>query len=102
MAIPEEISSQLITLHGAPFVWFVGQILKYILKPSNDIEKYITNKKSKFEFQSPIVGIHVRRTDKINTEAAFHPLSEYMLRVEDYYDRLDLFNKRQNIEVNKY
>jgi len=26
----------------------------------------------------PIVGIHVRRTDKVGTEAAFHSVEEYM------------------------
>lgn len=44
----------------------------------------------------PIVGLHVRRTDKINTEAAYHSLAEYMQHVEDYYDKLDLYNRRMN------
>jgi glycoprotein 6-alpha-L-fucosyltransferase len=29
--------------------------------------------------------IHVRRTDKVGSEAAFHDISEYMKYVEDYY-----------------
>jgi hypothetical protein len=29
-------------------------------------------------FEKPIVGIHVRRTDKVGTEAAFHDVEEYM------------------------
>lgn len=29
--------------------------------------------------------VHVRRTDKVGTEAAFHKVDEYMKHVEDYY-----------------
>ena len=31
-------------------------------------------------------SIQVRRTDKINTEAAFHTLAEYMVHVEERYE----------------
>lgn len=34
--------------------------------------------------------MHIRRTDKIKTEAAFHPLEEYMEHVEEYFNQLDL------------
>ena len=37
-----------------------------------------------------IFSIHVRRTDKVGTEAAFHPLEEYMQGVEEYYNQLEL------------
>ncbi len=33
-----------------------------------------------------IFRLHVRRTDKIGTEASFHSLKEYMDHAEDYYD----------------
>jgi len=32
-----------------------------------------------------ILSIHVRRTDKVGSEAAFHDVSEYMKYVEDYF-----------------
>ena len=34
--------------------------------------------------------IHVRRTDKVGTEAAFHSIEEYMKHVIAWYDKLDL------------
>jgi hypothetical protein len=34
--------------------------------------------------------MHVRRTDKVNDEMSFHPLSEYMAHVKHYFDVLDL------------
>ena len=36
-----------------------------------------------------IFRVHVRRTDKINLEAAFHDIDEYMYWVEHYYDKLE-------------
>lgn len=35
-------------------------------------------------------SIHIRRTDKVGTEAAYHNLDEYMHHVEEYYKRLEL------------
>ena len=94
LAIPEEISDKLITLHGSPIVWFIGEIVKYIMRPSEEMLNLIKEKKEQFKFNSPIVGVHVRRTDKVGTEASFHPLSEYMNFVEKYYNKLELFNTR--------
>lgn len=34
--------------------------------------------------------VHVRRTDKVGTEAAFHGIEEYMTHVEDYYRTLEV------------
>jgi len=39
--------------------------------------------------------IHVRRTDKVGAEAAFHSIDEYMAHVEDYYKTLE---KRQHFD----
>lgn len=36
-----------------------------------------------------IFRIHVRRTDKVGTEAAFHSIEEYMTHVEDYFLTLE-------------
>lgn len=37
---------------------------------------------------APLSRVHVRRTDKVGTEAAFHPIEEYMAHVEDHYQSL--------------
>ena len=41
----------------------------------------------------PFCSVHVRRTDKVGTEAAFHGIEEYMTAVDDYYDQLELTEK---------
>lgn len=37
--------------------------------------------------------VHIRRTDKVGTEAAFHKLDEYMIHVEQYYKYRELSSK---------
>jgi glycoprotein 6-alpha-L-fucosyltransferase len=39
------------------------------------------------------VGVHIRRTDKVGTEASFHSLDEYMQHVEEYYNQLEMIEK---------
>lgn len=40
-----------------------------------------------------LLRIHIRRTDKVGTEAAFHKLEEYMVHVELYYKHKELNDK---------
>lgn len=46
-------------------------------------------------FEKPIVGIHVRRTDKVGTEAAFHAVEEYMKYVSVFSCRFTPKNPDQ-------
>lgn len=94
LVIPEQLAEKLKTLHGSPIAWFLGQITRFIMRPSPEMDAFIAEAKYKFQFRRPIVGIHVRRTDKVGSEAAFHPLSEYMVFVEDYYNQLEINQQR--------
>ncbi|KAJ8933188.1 hypothetical protein NQ318_022682 [Aromia moschata] len=90
LAIPEDLAPRLTRLHGDPIVWWVGQILKYLLRPQEKISKIIQDTMTKMGFKRPIVGVHVRRTDKVGTEAAYHGIEEYMSHVDEYYNYLEL------------
>nr|CAG4645426.1 EOG090X03KK [Lynceus sp. MCZ IZ 141354] len=90
LAIPKDISERLMRLHGDPSVWWIGQFMKYLLRYQPDTQKFVDEAGANFGFQKPIVGIHVRRTDKVGTEAAFHSIEEYMVHVQEYYERLEL------------
>ncbi|KAJ3646334.1 hypothetical protein Zmor_023926 [Zophobas morio] len=90
LAIPEDLAPRLTRLHGDPIVWWVGQILKYLLRPQPKTAAAIQETMTRMGFKRPIVGVHVRRTDKVGTEAAYHGIEEYMAAVEDYYKQLEL------------
>ncbi|ESO07749.1 hypothetical protein HELRODRAFT_75808 [Helobdella robusta] len=89
-ALPLEIFKRLEGLHGEPTAWWVGQMLSFLLKPQKWLQDKLVADEVKHHFQNPIVSIHVRRTDKLKSEASFHDISEYMLHVENYYQYLDL------------
>lgn len=91
LTVPEEIAVRLDHLHDNPSSWFMGQIVKYIMRMSPEMEEFINDAKYRFQFRRPIIGMHVRRTDKVGSEAAFHSLSEYMTFAQDYFDQLNLF-----------
>ncbi|XP_071537591.1 alpha-(1,6)-fucosyltransferase [Panulirus ornatus] len=90
LAIPRDISERLIRLHGDPGAWWVGQFLKYMLKFQPKTQEMLDSMGETLGFQKPLVGVHVRRTDKVGTEAAYHSIDEYMKHVEDYYTALKL------------
>ncbi|XP_078089508.1 alpha-(1,6)-fucosyltransferase isoform X1 [Mustelus asterias] len=85
LAIPEDLAGRLTHLHGDPSVWWVSQFVKYLIRPQTWLEKEIEEATRKLGFRHPIIGVHVRRTDKVGTEAAYHPIEEYMVHVEEHY-----------------
>ncbi len=85
LSIPKEYEVQLKRLHGDPFTWWAGQILAYLMRFNRKFDKTVETKRDKLGFQTPCVGVHVRRSDKIGSEAAFHNLDEYMKHVEEFF-----------------
>ncbi|XP_013793921.1 alpha-(1,6)-fucosyltransferase-like isoform X2 [Limulus polyphemus] len=95
LVIPQDLSDRLIRIHGNPVVWWIGQFLKYLLRPQEGLAMFLKHAEEKMNLKHPVVGVHVRRTDKVGTEAAFHGIEEYMEFVEDYYKQLEL---KQSVE----
>ncbi|XP_037048478.1 alpha-(1,6)-fucosyltransferase-like [Bradysia coprophila] len=87
--IPEDLAPRLTRLHGDPFAWWVGQFLKYLLRMQPQTHNMVDGHRQKLGFTKPIVGVHVRRTDKL-TQVKSHNVEEYMIWVEDYFNRLEL------------
>lgn len=99
LAIPADLAPRLKRLHGEPIVWWVGQFLKYLLRMQPETETIIEAGMHKLGFQSPIVGVHIRRTDKVGTEAALHKVEEYMQHVDEYYNQLEMIEKVEKRRV---
>ncbi|VDK58441.1 unnamed protein product [Anisakis simplex] len=60
--------------------------MRYLMRPNSSLAKRITEFAAKVSFESgPIVGLQIRRTDKVGTEAEFHALSEYMKWTEYWF-----------------
>lgn len=56
LSVPEDLAPRLIRLHGNPFVWWVGQILKYLLRPHENTANMLQDTMTKMGFKRPIVG----------------------------------------------
>ena len=56
MSIPEDLAKKLIRLHGNPFVWFTGQLMKYLLRPQPWLGEFLEKKYQSIHFETPIVG----------------------------------------------
>ncbi|KQL59258.1 alpha-(1,6)-fucosyltransferase-like isoform X1 [Amazona aestiva] len=95
LAVPEDLADRLIRVHGDPAVWWVSQFVKYLIRPQPWLEKEIEEATRKLGFKHPVIGVHVRRTDKVGTEAAFHPIEEYMVHVEE---RFELLARRMHVD----
>ena len=55
-AVPEDLATQLMTFHGYPFIWFIGQFVRYLMRPNMELQKYISNKREAMGLKHPIVG----------------------------------------------
>ncbi|CAG0899213.1 unnamed protein product [Cyprideis torosa] len=99
-AIPKELSERLIRAHGDPAVWWVGQFASYLLRPLDPLREFLVQAKKKLRFhnESPIVGVHIRRTDKVGTEASFHSLEEYFKFVELFFEQEE---KRRGMKLQR-
>ena len=82
-AIPKDLSDRILRIHGDPIVWWVSQFLKYLLRPQEDTAQMLADAEKDQGLTHPVVGVHVRRTDKVGTEAAFHSVEEYMKYVSE-------------------
>lgn len=56
LAIPEDLAPRLSKLHGAPAVWWIGQFIKYLLKPQPRTQQLLDKSIEKLNFRKPIVG----------------------------------------------
>ena len=91
-AVPADLADRIAKVHGDPIVWWVSEFLRYILRPQpptqamlKDIEaeQGMAAADGSSRQQPPLVGVHIRRTDKVGTEAAYHSVDEYMRHVSD-------------------
>lgn len=85
LAIPEDLADRLLRVHGDPSAWWLGQFVTYLTRPNDMLKTDLEESKKKLGFQNPIVGVHIRRTDKVGMEAQFHSVEEYMKYVDEWF-----------------
>ncbi|XP_076353679.1 alpha-(1,6)-fucosyltransferase-like isoform X2 [Tachypleus tridentatus] len=96
-SLPADLLPSLKLISESPLAWWYGQFVKFILRPQEELFSYAKTIKGS-DFIHPIVGLHVRRTDKIGKEASSWNVEEYMVHVEDFYRQLEL---EQSVSVKR-
>lgn len=87
LAVPEDLANKLSRFHGNPVAWWIGQIVTYLTRPQPSLQSRFKQTKAKLNFSHPIVGVQVRRTDKLTAhEAGYHTVAEYMTYVEEWFE----------------
>lgn len=99
LAIPGDLAPILKKYHGNPPLWWLGQVVSYLMRPNPTMLEALNVFIEKIGFNNPIAGMHVRRTDKVGSEASFHSINEYMVHIIDWFDQQDL--KRQRLSLPK-
>ena len=56
LAIPTDLAPRLTRFHGNPSVWWIGQFLKYLIRPQPELQHDLNVTGKKLGFQTPIVG----------------------------------------------
>lgn len=90
-AIPADLAERLKRLEVNPSAWWMGQLKKYILRYQPEVLEAIERTQKKLSFKNPIVGIQIRRTDKLTLkEGESYPIERYMSFAEEYFDQLEI------------
>ncbi len=87
-SIPTDIAQDLAILDRDPFDWISGQMARFLLNMQPGVRDRVRHEIRRMNISHPIVGMHVRRTDKI-IEASYQPLDEYFDAAELYFSQLD-------------
>uniref|UniRef100_UPI000EF468D6 alpha-(1,6)-fucosyltransferase-like n=1 Tax=Ciona intestinalis TaxID=7719 RepID=UPI000EF468D6 len=88
-SLPPEVTQTVNRLHSNPMTWWVGQVTSYLMTLQPDMRREV-DRSIEQHFSDVIVGIHVRRSDKVNRESQFYDADEYMRHVEKWYQRRDI------------
>ncbi|EDV21503.1 uncharacterized protein TRIADDRAFT_60023 [Trichoplax adhaerens] len=86
-AMPTDIFYKVVQFKHNPMAWWIGILAQYIIRPAKQVRQFISKSKADLGFQSPIVGVHIRRTDK-KFEAKMFPIDEYMTKVDQFFNNL--------------
>ncbi|EDV19793.1 uncharacterized protein TRIADDRAFT_32887, partial [Trichoplax adhaerens] len=86
-AMPEKLFYDVMKFKNKPMAWWIGVIALYIIQPNHYLQKFIDQSRNELKFQSPIVGIHLRHTDKAFESKLFN-INQYMIQVNAFYNRL--------------
>jgi glycoprotein 6-alpha-L-fucosyltransferase len=92
LTIPADLEPQILRVFEEPSAWWSNEINKFLFKPKPETQKMLDGAVENLKFKKPIVGLHIRRGNKIQ-EAGYQPVDSYMEAINGFYDQLELTEK---------
>uniref|UniRef100_H2XQC4 GT23 domain-containing protein n=1 Tax=Ciona intestinalis TaxID=7719 RepID=H2XQC4_CIOIN len=99
--VPANFLPRIEAVHSNPMLWWIGQVQSYLMRPQEWLLNDLETCKKEIGFDHPIVGVHIRRTDKIS-EAAYVDLSRYMVHAKNWFDRYAEKNPNKSFKKRIY
>ncbi|XP_055343894.1 alpha-(1,6)-fucosyltransferase-like isoform X2 [Paramacrobiotus metropolitanus] len=94
-ALPDDFPGMVHRVHENPSLWWISQGLTYLWRLQPNVSDLIRLQAGKVTPVTPFVGIHVRRTDKIQAEARIYDISEYAKLADKYWDENNITSADQ-------
>jgi len=88
-ALPAGLAKRIYSLIREPDAWWIGQFVGYLMRPNETVKHILDEAEKNINFSSPVVGVHVRRGDKI-IETEYHEIEEYMEQVELWFIKYEM------------
>ena len=90
LSVPAVFRQDLILQTDNPSVWYMGQLVEFLTKPTSLLDTFLGAKVMELEIgEKPIAGLHVRRGD-FSEVVAPQPIEKYLALVEDFFLQCDL------------
>eukprot|EP00092_Neocalanus_flemingeri_P051889 GFUD01060475.1.p1 GENE.GFUD01060475.1~~GFUD01060475.1.p1 ORF type:complete len:495 (-),score=114.38 GFUD01060475.1:11-1279(-) len=92
-AVPTVLADRMFSLIRDPDAWWVGQMVAYLMRPSEMVRQVLSESETNIDFSYPVVGVHVRRGDKRGEDGIeFLPLEVYMEQVELWFTQYEMYH----------
>jgi len=82
---PDGLKEKLKGIHMHADTWVKGQLERFTFRPNAAMEKHLSKLSGALNFKKPCVGVHIRRTDKLISEAKLTPTHKYMDVVKEWF-----------------
>jgi len=89
-AVHSGLAGRIFSLTSSPDAWWVGQFVGFLLRYNERVRVLLRQGEESIDFSSPVVGVHVRRTDKIGTPGGGFATAK-AFEVEDYMEQVEMW-----------
>ena len=86
--VPHGLANRIRSFHNRPYIAVKSILIQHIFRVSEEVKTFLEmDVYPRIDLQRPMVGLHIRRTDKLHAEASLHHVWEYFEHVDRFFER---------------